>query len=223
MRILVVEDEKKIADFIKRGLKEEGYAVDVAYDGEQGHFLATTQGYDLIVLDLMLPKIDGINLCRKLREEKITIPVLILTAKDTVKDKVRGLDSGANDYLTKPFAFEELLARTRALLRKRDAQTATKLQVEDLVLDLLTHKVTRAGKEIILTAKEYALLEYLMRNIESIVTRTMISEHVWDVNFDTFTNVIDVYINYLRNKIDRGHKKKLIRTIRGRGYILKGY
>jgi len=222
MRILVIEDEQKIAEFIKRGLKEEGYAVDAAYDGEQGDFLATTNDYDMIILDLMLPKMDGITLCKKLRTDKITTPIIMLTVKNTVKDKVAGLDSGADDYLTKPFAFEELLARIRAILRKKDTAVPTKLQVDDLVLDLLTHKVTRAGKEIILTNKEYALIEYLIRNAEFVVTRTMISEHVWDVNFDTFTNVIDVYMNYLRKKIDYGHKKKLIHTIRGRGYTLKG-
>lgn len=222
MRILIIEDEEKVANFIKRGLKEEGYSVDVAYDGEEGHFQATSNEYDVIILDLILPKIDGISLCKKLRADKINIPVLMLTAKDSVKDKVIGLDSGANDYLTKPFSFEELLARMRALLRKTETLTATKLRVGDLVLDLLTHKVTRSGKEIILTNKEYSLLEYFMRNVGSIVTRTMISEHVWDVNFDTFTNVIDVYINYLRNKIDKGYKKKLIHTVRGRGYLIRG-
>ncbi len=222
MRILVIEDEKKIADFIRRGLKEEGYAVDVAYDGEQGHLLAKASDYDLVLLDLMLPKIDGLTLCKRLKKEKVSAPIIILTAKDATEDKVTGLDSGADDYMTKPFAFEELLARVRAILRKKDSQTVTKLQVDDLTLDLLTHKVARAGKEISLTAKEYALLEYLMRNDGSIVTRTMISEHVWDIDFDTFTNVIDVYINYLRNKVDSGHKNKLIQTIRGRGYILKG-
>jgi heavy metal response regulator len=221
MRILIIEDEKKVADFIKRGLKEEGYAIDVAYDGEQGHFLATTNDYDLIILDVMLPKMDGITLCQKLRQEKISVPLLMLTAKDTVKDKVKGLDSGADDYLVKPFAFEELLARIRVWLRKKAASPTTKLQIDDLILDVLAHKVTRAGKEIYLTAKEYALLEYLMRNAGTVVTRTMISEHVWDINFDTFTNVIDVYVNYLRNKIDKGEKKKLIHTLRGRGYILK--
>lgn len=221
MRILVIEDERKIADFIRRGLKEEGYSADIATDGEQGHFLATTEEYDLIVLDLMLPKIDGITLCRRLRDEKVSIPILILTAKDTVRDKVKGLDSGANDYLTKPFAFEEFLARLRALLRRTESKQATKLEAGDLVLDLLTHKVTRAGEEIELTAKEIALLEYLMRNKGVVVTRTMLSEHVWDINFDTLTNVIDVYINYLRNKIDHGFEKKLIHTVRGRGYILK--
>jgi len=222
MRILVIEDEQKVANFIKRGLKEEGYSVDVAYDGEEGYLLAKDNEYDVIILDIMLPKMDGITLCKKLRAEKIFTPILMLTAKDSVKDKVVGLDSGANDYLTKPFSFEELLARIRVLLRKDQTATPTKLKVDDLVLDLLTHKVSRAGKEIPLTNKEYALLEYLMRNAGSIVTRTMISEHVWDINFDTFTNVIDVYVNYLRNKIDKGYKKKLIHTIRGRGYMMKG-
>ena len=222
MRILVVEDEKKIADFIKRGLKEEGYAVDMADDGENGFFLATTNDYDLILLDLMLPKLDGITICKKVREEKISTPIIMLTAKDALKDKVIGLNAGADDYLTKPFAFEELLARIRAILRKQSEQSQqAKLQVADLSLDLSTYKVTRAGKEIELTSKEYALLEYLMRNAGKIVTRTMISEHVWDIHFDTFTNVIDVYINYLRNKIDAGSKKKLIQTVRGRGYMLK--
>jgi len=222
MRILVIEDEQKVANFIKQGLKEEGYSVDVACDGEEGYFLTKGNEYDVVILDLMLPKMDGITLCKKLRAEKITTPILMLTAKDSVKDKVAGLDSGANDYLTKPFSFEELFARIRVLLRKDQAATPTKLQVDDLVLDLLTHKVSRAGREIPLTNKEYALLEYLMRNVGSIVTRTMISEHVWDINFDTFTNVIDVYVNYLRNKIDKGYKKKLIHTIRGRGYMIKG-
>ena len=222
MRILVIEDEKKISDFIKRGLKEEGFAVDTSQDGENGLFLAKTNNYDLILLDLMLPKLNGITVCKKLREEKISSPIIMLTAKDAVKDKVTGLDAGADDYLTKPFAFEELLARVRAILRKKTEQKqATKLQVGDLLLDLTTHKVTRAGKEIELTTKEFSLLEYLMRNAGSVVTRTMISEHVWDIDFDTFTNVIDVYINYLRNKIDADSKKKLIQTIRGRGYILK--
>ena len=222
MRILVVEDEKKIADFIKRGLKEEGYAVDSAYDGEQGLFLAKTGEYDLVLLDLMLPKLDGYNLFKEMRKAKILSPVIMLTAKDAIKDKVAGLDLGADDYMTKPFAFEELLARIRAALRKKDSKDVTRLEADDLILDLVTHKVSRGGKEITLTGKEYALLEYLMRNAGSVITRTMISEHVWDVDFDTFTNVIDVYINYLRNKIDGSGRKKLIHTVRGRGYVLKG-
>lgn len=221
MRILVIEDEAKIAQFIKRGLKEEGYAVDVANDGEEGHFLLSSNEYDAIILDLMLPKIDGLTLCRTLRKEGNQTPIIMLTAKDTVKDKVKGLDSGADDYLPKPFAFEELLARVRVLLRKKDSRVQTQLKVEDLSLDLLTHKVTRGDREIDLTVKEYALLEYLMRNAGNIVTRTMISEHVWDINFDTFTNVIDVYINYLRNKIDSDFADKMIHTVRGKGYLLK--
>lgn len=222
MRILIIEDEGKIAAFLKRGLKEEGYAVDVAADGEQGHFLASTQEYDLIILDLMLPGMDGISLCRKLRSEGNEVKILILSVRDKVKEKVLGLDAGADDYLTKPFAFEELLARVRALLRKREAGSPTKFQVADLSMDLLTHKVMRAGREIELTAKEFSLLEYLMLNAGTVVTRTMIAEHVWDVNFDTFTNVIDVYMSYIRDKIDRKFPKKLIRTVRGRGYVIKG-
>jgi heavy metal response regulator len=222
MRILVIEDEKKIASFVKRGLQEEGYAIDIAYDGEEGHFLATTNDYDLIVLDLMLPRLDGLSLCKKLREEDgQTTPIIILTAKDKTEDKVKGLDSGADDYLTKPFAFAEFLARIRAALRKKNVQVATKLQVGDLVIDLLTHQVTRGNEEIVLTAKEFALLEYLMRNTGKLVTRTMISEHVWDINFDSGTNVIDVYINFLRKKVDYGHQKSLIHTIRGRGYVIR--
>jgi heavy metal response regulator len=221
MRILVVEDEKKIANFIKRGLKEEGYSVDLAADGEEGHYLASTNDYDLIILDLMIPKMDGLSVCRKLRQEKVKSPILMVTAKDTVKDKVIGLDSGANDYLTKPFSFAELLARVRALLRRTENSETTKLSVADLTLDLLSHKVSRAGAAIEVTAKEFALLEYLMRNAGTVITRTMIAEHVWDINFDTDTNVIDVYINYLRRKIDGGRKAKLIQTIRGRGYVIK--
>ena len=221
MRILVIEDEVKIAQFVKRGLKEEGYAVDVAVDGQEGHFMLSSNEYDAIILDLMLPKMDGLTLCRELRKNGNLTPIIMLTAKDTVKDKVKGLDSGADDYLPKPFAFEELLARVRVLLRKKDNRVQTQLKVDDLVMDILTHKVTRGDREIDLTVKEYALLEYLMRNAGNIVTRTMISEHVWDINFDTFTNVIDVYINYLRNKVDSGFAEKMIHTVRGKGYLLK--
>jgi heavy metal response regulator len=221
MRILLIEDEKKIAGFIKRGLMEEKYVVDTAFDGEQGLYLAEVNPYDLIILDIMLPLKDGISVCEELRGKYIDIPVLMLTAKNEVHDKVRGLNCGADDYLTKPFAFAEFLARVRALMRRKTGNKSSVLKAADLQLDQLTHRVTRAGKEKELTTKEYMLLEYLMLNANTVVTRTMISEHVWHENFDSFTNVIDVYINYIRNKIDRDFTKKLIHTIRGTGYILK--
>lgn len=220
MRILIIEDEKKVAHFIKRGLEEEHYAVDVAYDGETGLYMTEVNEYDLVVLDIMIPKIDGWEVLKKIRDKKNTVPILILTAKDSVEDIVRGLDSGCDDYLTKPFEFREFLARIRALLRRDKAEKETLLKVGDLTLSLITHKVTRGGKEIELTSKEYALLEYFMRNPGKVLTRTMISEHVWDYHFDSETNVIDVYVNYLRKKIDKDFETKLIHTIRGVGYIL---
>jgi DNA-binding response OmpR family regulator len=221
LRILLVEDETRMASFIVRGLKEENYVVDVANDGEKALFLAEINPYDLIILDVILPIKDGITVCRELRIKKIDIPVLMLTSKDRVRDKVLGLNSGADDYLAKPFAFEELLARISALLRRNKTDKTGTLKIADLELDQLKHKVTRAGNEIILTSKEFALLEYLMLNATHVVTRTMISEHVWHEDFDSFTNVIDVYVNFLRNKIDKGHKKQLIHTIHGKGYILR--
>ncbi|HPI93350.1 MAG TPA: response regulator transcription factor [Deltaproteobacteria bacterium] len=221
MRILVIEDEKKVAEFIRRGLREEGYAVDLARDGDEGLDMAEGAEYDLVLLDIMLPKKDGFRVCEAVRSKGLDMPILMLTARDDVKDKVRGLDAGADDYLTKPFAFEELLARIRALVRKRYQRTDARLKVADLVLDPVMHRVTRNTGEIRLTAKEYALLEYLMLNAGTVVTRTMISEHVWDINFDTFTNVIDVYISYLRKKIDRDSETRLIHTIKGRGYMVK--
>ncbi len=221
MRILLIEDEKKIANFIVRGLKEESYAVDTAPDGEEGMYLADINPYDLIILDIMLPKKDGITLCRELRKKQNNTPLLLLTARNTVKDKVIGLDAGADDYLAKPFAFDELLARIRSLLRRQRPEKVNSLKFLDLELNQITHDVTRAKNKIELTSKEYSLLEYLMLNANKVVTRTMISEHVWKEDFDSFTNVIDVYIKYLRNKIDKGFKKKLIHTLRGRGYILK--
>lgn len=221
MRILVIEDEKKIASFIARGLKEKRYIVDVASDGEKGLFQAEINPYDLIILDIMLPGKDGIAACKELRNKGIDAPILMLTAKDALQDKISGLDSGADDYLTKPFAFGELLARIRALLRRKRIDKTTVLKVADLELDQLTHKVKRAGKELQLTSKEYTLLEYLMLHANQVVTRTMISEHVWNEDFDSFTNVIDVYINFLRNKIGRSYDKQLIYTVHGAGYILK--
>jgi heavy metal response regulator len=221
MRILVVEDEKKVANFIKRGLEEEQFAVDVAYDGEEGLYMGQTNPYDLILMDLMLPKMDGLAVIRELRTRNIMTPVLCLTAKDAVDDIVSGLDSGSDDYLTKPFAFAELLARVRALLRRGSQDRGAEIRFADLRLDPVEHKVWRNNKEIELTAKEYGLLEYFMRNPNQILTRTMIAEHVWDYTFDSFTNIIDVYVNYLRKKVDRDYEKKLIHTVRGVGYILK--
>ena len=222
MRILVIEDEKKVADFVRKGLEEEHYAVDTAYDGERGLDLAETNDYDLVVLDLMIPKIDGWEVLRRMRANGNKVPVLILTARDSVEEIVKGLDSGSDDYLTKPFAFAEFLARVRALLRREKVEKEPVLRVGDLTLSLVTHRVNRGGREIELTSKEYTLLEYMMRNPNKVLTRVMISEHVWDYHFDSMTNVIDVYVNYLRKKIDRDFKAKLIHTIRGVGYVIKG-
>jgi DNA-binding response OmpR family regulator len=221
MRILVVEDEAKVASFIRRALEEESYAVDVCADGAQGLAMARGGGYDLVVLDVMLPGLSGVEVLTSLRQGKIATPVLILTAQTQVEHRVRGLDAGADDYLTKPFAIEELLARARALLRRGSGAAAGVLEVDDLVLNPATREVTRGGQRIELTAKEYALLDYLMRNAGRVLTRPMIAEHVWNQDFDTYTNVIDVYVTYLRAKIDRGHARRLIHTVRGSGYVLK--
>ena len=221
MRILIVEDEPKVASFIRRALEEESYAVDVCSDGIQGRDLASEVDYDLIVLDLLLPGLPGIDVLKAVRDAKVTTPILILTARSKVDQRVKGLNAGADDYLTKPFAIEELIARARALLRRAGGDTAGILQVDDLVLNPISREVTRSGQHIDLTSKEYALLEYMMRNAGRVLTRPMIAEHVWDLDFDTFTNVIDVYISYLRNKIDRGHARELIHTVRGSGYTLK--
>lgn len=220
MRILVVEDEKKVANFIKIGLTEEGYAVDVAHDGIEGEYLASVTDYDVIVLDLLLPKKGGMDVLKTIREKGVKTPVLLLTALDAVENRVKGLDSGADDYLTKPFAYDEFLARVRALLRRRE-HGITELKFADLTLDQATRKAYRSNKEIELTTKEYSLLEYFLRNPNKVITRAMVAEHVWEHDFDTQTNVIDVYINHLRNKIDKGFSKKLIHTIRGMGYVLK--
>ncbi len=222
MRLLVVEDEKKVASFIKKGLEEEHYAVDLAYDGEEGLYLSETNDYDLIILDLMIPKLHGWEVLKRIRARRDNVPILVLTARDSVEDKVKGLDAGCDDYLTKPFAFAELLARIRALLRREKTEKEPVLRIADLTLSLVTHKVDRRGKEIELTSREYALLEYFMRNQNKVLTRTMISEHVWDYHFDSMTNVIDVYVNYLRRKIDKDFEPKLIHTIRGIGYLMKG-
>ncbi len=221
MRILLIEDEARIASFIQRGLKEKKYAVDVAKDGEEGLYLADINEYDLMIVDVMLPKMDGFQVCRELRKKKINTPILILTARSHVNDRVMGLDTGADDYLAKPFVFEEFLARVRALLRRQSPQKDNVLTIGHLRLNLLNQEVTYAKKSVTLTSKEYALLEYLMRHAGQIVTRTMISEHVWNEDFDSLTNVIDVHIRHLRKKIEAGVKKKIIHTRRGMGYILK--
>ncbi len=221
MRILLVEDESKVANFIKNGLEEEGYAVDWASDGKIGFLMGLDDVYDLIILDVNLPYKDGLTVLKTLRGEDITTPILLLTIRATIEDKVIGLDTGADDYLPKPFAFEELLARVRALLRRKTNTEHPVLTLADLSLDPALRKVTRAGDIIDLTSKEFSLLEYLLRSKERVVTRTLIAEHVWDLNFDTSTNVIDVYVNYLRKKIDAGRDIKLIHTVRGVGYVMK--
>ncbi len=220
MRILVVEDEKKVARFIRKGLEQEGYIVDVAEDGIRGEELAENHDYDCIIVDIMLPRKDGLELIKTLKEKHIPSPILILTARDTVEDRVKGLDLGADDYLVKPFAFEELLARVRALMR-RGKYGPPELKFEDLSLDPSTRKAKRGDKEVELTLKEYALLEYLLRNPNRVLSRAMIAEHVWHQSFDTETNVVDVYINHLRSKIDNDPSKRLIHTVRGVGYVLK--
>ena len=221
MKILIVEDEKKVASFLKKGLEQEYYTVDVTHDGKAGLDLSLTEDYDLIILDIMLPLLDGITLLREIRNAKIDVPVLMLTAKDSTEDKVEGLDSGADDYLAKPFALEELLARVRALVRRKEKVKNLLLLANDLSLDTQTHKVKRGDKEIILTPKEYSILEYLLRNKNHVVSRMKLTEHVYEYQFDPDTNVIDVYINKLRNKIDKDSDQPILHTIRGIGYMIK--
>lgn len=221
MRILVVEDERKVASFIKKGLEEQAYAVDTAIDGLEGERLALKNEYDAIVLDVLLPKQDGIATCQKIRLKGVDTPILMLTALGETDDKVRGLDSGADDYLTKPFHFEELLARVRALLRRKSQDRSTSLQAGTLVLDPVTRKVERDGKQIRLTSREFALLEYFLRNKGQILSRANLAQHVWNVSFDMDSNVIDVYVKLLRQKIDKDFDKQLIQTIVGAGYVLK--
>jgi len=221
MTILVVEDEIKITRFIKKGLEMEHYTVETAYDGQEGYEKAGINNYDLIILDIMLPKMNGIEVCQKLREERIETPIIMLTAKDTVEDRIKGLDAGADDYLTKPFAFGELVARIRALLRREKEVKSTKLQVGNLTLDPATHEVFRGDKEVSLSSKEYRLLDYMMRRPAHVCTRTMIGEHIWGYNFTDDSNVIDVYISYLRKKVDSGFNNKLIHTVRDVGYKIQ--
>ncbi len=220
MRILLIEDEKKLVQILKKGLREEHYAVDVAYDGEEGLYLALEEPSDLIILDILLPKRDGLSVLRELRRAGVTTPVLLLTAKDTLPDKVDGLDRGADDYLTKPFGFEELLARIRALLRRSTETRTSLIRIGGLTIDMATHEVRRGKRAIALSAKEYALLEYLALHRRRVLSRTTLTEHLYDNDFDLDSNVIDVFIHRLRGKIDRGHGRKLIRTVRGAGYRL---
>ena len=223
MRALLVEDDATIAAFVARGLKEAGFVVDHAEDGESGLQLATSSPYDVAIVDLMLPKLDGLGVIQSMRRQHVTTPILILSAKHTVDDRVRGLELGGDDYLTKPFAFPELLARVQALIRRATgAPTATHLTVGDLTLDLMSRRATRAGREIeALRPREFALLEYLMRNAGRVVSKTMILSHVWDYSFDPRTNVVDVLVFRLREKIDKGFDTKMIQTVRGIGYVLQ--
>jgi DNA-binding response OmpR family regulator len=221
MRILVVEDEKKVASFIRRGLEAERWEVEVVHDGPTGLTRARTADPDLVILDLMLPGKDGLAVLRELRASGATVPVLLLTARAATADKVTGLDLGADDYLTKPFEFEELLARVRALLRRGGPATPPRLQLADLTLDPATREVRRGERRLELTAREYALLEFFLRNQGRVLSRPLIAQHVWGARFDTLTNVIDVYVNYLRRKIDTGAEPKLLHTVRGAGYVLR--
>jgi two-component system OmpR family response regulator len=222
MRVLIVEDDATIADFVTTGLSETGYAVDIASDGERGLELATTGAYDVAIIDLMLPKLDGLTLIDRMRARNIRTPVLILSARRTVDDRVRGLQAGGDDYLTKPFAFAELVARVQALIRRATGATEpTRLSVRDLTLDLLTRRTERAGKALDLRPREFALLEYLMRNPGRVLSKTMILSHVWGYNFNPGTNVVDVLVSRLRDKIDRDFEPKLLQTVRGVGYVLR--
>jgi len=221
MYVLVVEDERRLAQVMRRVLEEEGHTVDLAYDGEEGLAMAMEGCHDVIVLDILLPGLDGIEVCESLRKNRVDTPVLLLTALDGLPDRVRGLDAGADDYLCKPFAFQELLARLRALSRRRvEARQPDRLQTADLVLDLSRRRAERAGRVIELSPKEFSLLEFLMRNEGRVVTRTQILDHLWGYDCSPESNLVDVYVSYLRRKVDKGHQRKLIGTVRGVGYIL---
>ncbi len=224
MHILVVEDEQRLASLLRRVLQEERHMVDLALDGQKGLLLATSGTYDVVILDVMLPEVDGIEICHQMRAEDVMTPVLMLTARGAVEDRVRGLNAGADDYLTKPFAMEELLARINALLRRRDRpfETESELRAADLTLDLVRHEAQRAGQIIELTAKEFALLEYLMRHPGQVLTRTQIIDAVWSYDTEALSNVVDIYIHYLRDKIDRGFSRPLIKTVRSVGYKIDG-
>lgn len=220
MRILLIEDEKRLSDVIKKGLVEKGFVVDQAFDGEDGQFLAETENYDVIILDLMLPKIDGLTVCHNLRTKKVATPILMLTAKTMIEDKVTGLDTGADDYLTKPFSFLELSSRIQALIRRNSKESSPIMKISDLELDPSKRMVKLANNVVTLTPKEYSILELLMRHQNEVVTRTMVIEHVWDYNFSGMSNVVDVFVSSLRRKIEKNSKRKYIHTIHGVGYRL---
>ncbi len=221
MRVLIIEDDMSLNRIISKHLKEEGYAVDSCFDGEDGLAYIEAMRYDCVILDWMLPKRDGISVLKECRENGCTSPVLMLTARDSVMDRVSGLDTGADDYLVKPFAFDELMARIRAIMRRKEENKQTVFTLSDLTMDTTTHIVVRAGRKITLTSKEYALLEYFLRNQGIVLTRSQISDHVWNYDFDYDSNVVDVYVRYLRNKIDRGFDTPLLHTVRGFGYVLR--
>lgn len=218
MRVLIIEDERRLANVVKKGLVEDGFAVDIAYDGEEGKYLAQSEDYDIVILDISLPKINGLTICKDLRSKNIKTPVLMLTAKSTLEDKVAGLDSGADDYLTKPFAFLELRSRVHALIRRSKQEVSPLLKIDSLELDPIKHLAARFGKPIKLTPKEFAILEFLLRYKDKVVSRTMIIEHIWDYNFDGMSNIVDVFVATLRHKIDKNTDRKLIHTIHGVGY-----
>ena len=221
MRVLVIEDEKQLLKIIGERLKEEGYATDLVRDGMEGLHFAESLDYDCIILDIMLPSMDGFSVLRKLRARKINTPILILTAKDTIKDKVNGLDSGADDYITKPFSFEELIARVRAMLRRKSSEKETVLFISDLTLDLITREVSRGNHLIELTSKEFAILEYFLRNKGKVLTKSQIANHVWNYEFEYKSNIVEVYVRYLRKKLEDNFENKLIHTVSGVGYVIK--
>ncbi len=221
MRILVVDDDLKFCDIVKRGLEEDSYSVDCVHDGDDGEYYAANTPYDLIILDIMMPEKSGLEVCRSLRAKNINTPILMLTAKDTVSDRVKGLDTGADDYLVKPFAFAELLARVRALMRRKSASKSPEIRIGNLTVNTVTREVRWQNQSVDLTTKEYVILEYLARHPNAVVTRTMIEEHAWDYDLDSMSNLVDVYIRRIRQKIDPEHGKRIIQTVRGAGYRMK--
>ena len=222
MRILIVEDERHLAKILKKGLEENGFIVDMCHEGEEGLYMAETYPFDAILLDILLPKMDGLSILNRLRAKNIGVPVLMLTAKGELEDRVKGLNTGADDYIVKPFDFQELLARLNAVIRRSSNKASPVISIDDLTINMHLKTVTRSGKEIQLSTKEYSLLEYLVLNSGRVISRTELTEHMYDTDFDLDSNVIDVYVNYLRNKIDKGFGRQLVRTVRGAGYVLKG-